>query len=231
MSQVSGMSNFLWDRSLMEFFHKAKPLTPPTNALGSKALYNSKSFIQNSGQTLNNATYSVVNALGKRMIASADKAGAAIAAGGKAGFFGQMIHKSKLLTNLGNGLKAMGTTAGPKMPGLGTIFGIGTAAVGLFKAGKKLLTGDLKGAAHEVIKTAGSTAGIMLSMAVFVPGVNIFAALALAMGVGFAGDFIGKKVADTLLPSVAKREKVQQALNTLHKHGNPDAQKWLGTYG
>lgn len=231
MSQVSGMSNFLWDRSLMEFFHKTKPLKAPTGSWGSKALYNSKSFAQNQGQTLNNVTYKAANAVGKRMMSSADKAAKALASGGKAGFFGKMITKSKFLTNLGNGLKTLGTKAGTKMPGLATLFGVGTAAIGIVKAGGKLLRGDWKGAGHELLKTSGSVAGVMASMAVFVPGVNIFAALALAMGIGFAGDFAGKKLADTVFPSVAKREKVQEALNTLHKHGNPDAEKWLGTYG
>lgn len=208
-----------WDNALGEFFHNPKPLTKVANAsLPQKALYTGKSAFKDFGFRLNQYTYNAANALGKKMMTAAN-------AGSKAGFFGKLISKSKFLTNLGNGLKGLGPKT--KIPGIATLFAVGTGIIGAIKAGKKALTGDFKGAGHELLKTGGSVAGLMASMAVFVPGVNIIAALGLAIGIGMASDWASKKVADTIFPSVAKKE----ALAKKQAEALRASQQRLGMYG
>ncbi len=190
-----------WDKNMAKFFHTPAKVPANPNLLNG-TLYRGKNLAQKSGQWLNNLTYKVANPLGKKMLAASTAK--------TPGFIGKLIAKSTTLKALGTGLKELGTKSTTRMPGISTLFGVGTAAFGLYRAAKYCLKGQFKEAGHEVLKTAGSTAGVMASMAMFVPGVNIFAGLALCFGIGYAGDYLGKKVADTIFPSVAKKKATEQ---------------------
>ena len=190
-----------WDKNMAKFFHT--PIEKPVAAnLLSKSSYQSKNILQKSGQWLNNLTYKVANPLGKRMVAAYRSK--------TPGMIGKLIGKSETLKSLSKGLAKLGTKPATRMPGISTLFGLITAGTGLYNAAKYCLKGQFKEAGHEVLKTAGSTAGVMASMAVFVPGVNIIASLAICLGIGYAGDYIGKKIADTVFPSVAKKKEEAQ---------------------
>ncbi|MEW5820117.1 MAG: hypothetical protein AB1782_07980 [Cyanobacteriota bacterium] len=217
-----------WDNSLENFFSKANPVTKPANkTLLNRASYYGKSTSQNAGFRLNKYTYKAANAIGKKMMSASGAAEAAIKAGSKPGLWGKLVLKSKMLTNLGNGLSKLGTKAGGKIPGMATLFGLITGGIGVFKAAKCALKGNWKEAGYELIKTTGSVAGVMASMVVFVPGVNIFAALAMAMGLGFAGDWTGKKLADIVFPSVGRKQAAKEELQKM----NAIMQQRLKMYG
>lgn len=206
------MDNFMWDKSLSKFFSTPpKPLANQATAnLLQKGVYNSKNLAHTAGSGLNKATYTAAQAVGAKMVASRSAAEAAIKAGTKAGLFGKLLCKSKSLTTLSEGLAKMGTKAGTKMSGIGTLFGLGFAVSGIYKAGKKLIKGEFKGAAHELIKSTGAVAGCMAGMAMFVPGVGFFTGLALAMGVDTALSWTTEKFADMLFPSVAAKNKAEE---------------------
>ena len=206
------MDNFLWDKSLSRFFATPpKPLVNQTTAnLLQKGVYNSKNLAYNAGSGLNNITYKAAQTVGTKMVASKVAAEAAMKAGTKASLFGKLLSKSKSLTTLSEGLSKMGTKTGMKMSGIGTLFGIGFAISGIYKAGKNLVKGEFKAAAHELIKSTGAVAGCMAGMAMFVPGVGFFTGLALAMGADTAISWTTEKFADMLFPSVAAKNKAQE---------------------
>lgn len=115
---------------------------------------------------------------------------------------------SKIPGLSGFGQKLAGVS---KLPGLGLLFAAGTALWGVGNAAYQAITGDTSKAAHTLIKTAGSTGGVLAGLALMATGVGFLPGLALALGAGFAGDWIGKKAADTLVPEVAAREAAEQS--------------------
>lgn len=129
------------------------------------------------------------NAVGTKMAANIAKGG--------------LLSKVPFLGKVANGLKGLS-----KVPGLGVLVTAGTALWGIGKAAGKALKGDFKGAGHTLLKTAGSTLGVAAGVALMCTGVGFIPGLLLSVGAGFAGDWLGKKVADTVFPG-ADQPKAQ----------------------
>jgi hypothetical protein len=172
-------------------FLKASNTTAQTGALVGKNTpkylqYANKGpmkYIGKIGTKFNSGVANAAQKVGGKMVANINKGG----------FLSKIATKVPFVSKIANGLSK---TTASKIPGLGTLFAIGTGVVGLFKAGGKLLKGDIKGAGHQVLKSAGSVAGIGAGLALMATGVGFLPGLALAIGAGFAGDWAGKKAGD-----------------------------------
>jgi hypothetical protein len=147
------------------------------------------------GFKLNTATYKASNTAGKWLLGKM---------GNQSSTLGKVLSKVPGLNKLASGLTKVGSK-GAKIPGIGTLFAVGTGVIGLFKAGGKLLKGDWKAAGHEIMSTGGSIAGLMAGLACMaIPGIGWIAGLGLAIGTGFAGDWIGKKAGNAIFGKMDK---------------------------
>lgn len=108
---------------------------------------------------------------------------------------GGLLSKVPFLGKVANGLKGLS-----KVPGLGVLITAGTALWGIGKAACKAFKGDFRGAGRDLLKTAGSTLGVAAGVALMATGVGFIPGLLLSVGAGFAGDWLGKKAADIVLP-------------------------------
>lgn len=211
LSSITGTVD-KWDGALQGFF--STPAAASTlgaeATIAQKSLQAGKSLAQNAGFQLNSVTYNIANKIGDKMLSAASSA--------TPGFFGNLISNTPILNKLATGLSNLGKTGGSKIPGLGTLFALGTAAYGIVKAGGRLLQGDWKGAGHQLLKTGGSVVGLLAGGALMATGIGFLPGLALAIGAGFAADWAGKKVADTVFSSVAEREALQERQANAYKN-------------
>lgn len=182
-----------WNTTSTNFFHP--PVADPSKiqVFGNGYKNAAKEGFRKVGYKLNAGTYNLANKAGNGLMNIMTKPGSQI---------GGFLSKVPGLGKVAEGLSKLGKAGGSKLPGLGTIFAIGTGIVGIFKAGGKALQGDWKGAGHQLLKSAGSVGGILAGAALCMTGVGIPAGIALAVGAGFAGDWLGKKAADTVFGPV-----------------------------
>jgi hypothetical protein len=179
------------DATLGKFFHPSVANPSAMKVLGNGSIKaNSKVGLQKAGAMFNGGVYNLANKAGLKVMDAVTKPNPS--------FFGKLLSKVPGIGKVADGLTKLGTKGGGKIPGLGTLFAVGTAAVGLFKAGGKLLKGDFKAAGHQVLKSAGSVAGIGAGLALMATGVGFLPGLALAIGAGFAGDWAGKKAGNMI---------------------------------
>lgn len=171
-----------WDKAATTFFHSPSTLQGSLFSQGPKVA--AKESFRTIGSKLNGVTYNVANKAGDKLVGALAK--------NPSGW----LSKVPGISTVANGLSKLGKTGGSKIPGLGTIVAVGTGLWGVVKAAGKALKGDFKGAGHQLVKSAGSVAGIAAGIALMATGVGFLPGLALAVGAGFAGDWVGNKAAD-----------------------------------
>ena len=180
-----------WNVKSTRFFHPKA--ASAGNAAASASKFSPKGAFQKAGMKLNGWTYSAANKTGLKLMDVMTKPGSKL---------GGYLCKVPGLGKVAEGLSKLGTKAGSKIPGIGTIIALGTGLWGVVKAGGKALQGDWKGAGHQLVKSAGSVAGIIAGAALCMTGVGIPAGIALAVGAGYLGDKVGEKSADALFGKV-----------------------------
>ncbi|MFZ5391214.1 MAG: hypothetical protein ACOZAJ_03000 [Patescibacteria group bacterium] len=213
---VNGLSGIgakisYYDRFLQKVFDKTPAVRTAANTTLKTRAFD---VFQKSGHKLNAVTYNVANKAGWKLLDVITKP--------NSGFIGNLVSKIPGIGKLAEGLTKVGK-AGSKIPGLGTLIAVGTGLWGIGKAACRALKGDFKGAGHQLLKSAGSVAGMMAGLALMATGVGFLPGLALAVGTGIAGDWIGKKAADTLFPSVAAREEAEANSAAYTSAGNATA--------
>lgn len=199
---------------LTNFFH-----TPAATTIAQttgKTVVNenlAKYALRQTGSTINNQIYKIGSKLGASLAGLLDKTE------GLTGFIGKNLSKVPGLKSFANNLSNISSGSTNKIPGLGTLLVIANGLYGAGVALKRAFEGDIQGSGHQILKTTGSVIGAAAGLAIAATGIGVIPGLLLATATGFAGDYIGKSVANMMFPEVKAREDLEKELKKSKIYG------------